>query len=182
MGDEPIKDADTIIRNPDFVDASEWLPVGSWTIGGLKASYTCLAVPAGSLTQLKVGGVNNYWYKVNFTLENASFNKPAGGLKILFNNTVYPTLYRTNGDFEAIFQGGVANEIFQLLTLNETVGDTVDVISCNIFPMVTYPQNVLGIDYPGPQRTEFAAAVGAEYQQILASRNGKTNLGILYNI
>ncbi len=182
MGLEPDLDAGTLIRNPEFVDASEWRLGVGWSIAGGKASYVRGVGPAGNLLQEDVGGVLDYWYNVKFKLSNTNFTEPDGGLQIIFNNALFPTIFRTDGEHQATFPGGVIDEQFLLITVNETVGDTADVEFVNLFPMVLYPQNELGFNIPDVQKTEVYTVGPNRISQTLASRNGKTNIGILYDL
>ena len=182
MGLDPEIDEGLEIQNGGFDDAAHWIVGSDWVIAGGKASFIFTPPAHGVLQQINIPTVVGYPFLLEVTVSNYSFDNPGGEIGVLLGGVNLTPTIQGNGIYQAAAVAVTANStlVFAPVTLGDPA--TFDIDNVVGYPLTGYVDTVLGISYPGPQKTEIYPASGADFSQILASRNGKTNVGILYNI
>ena len=181
MGD-PI-DNPTGLLNPKFIGSTHWTWGNGWSYSPEHAIFQYHVAP-GTLSQgnLKVYAGNEY--RLGFMI--TEWPDPPGSAIVSVSLSGCPT--------EPEFFG-VGDYKFDLFATETFDGTAVYTVSAFFFTpgqqakidfmlgdnLSPYLANTLGFAIPSPGRSELYPGTGAEYSQILASRNGKTNISILYD-
>lgn len=182
MGETPAETDDAVILNGTFDNADHWNWIVSWGVAGGKAVYLAADLFARPIFQINVNYNPDRDYTVTFTMSDVNFDDPADGLRVLLGGNTDGVIYKAGGTHQAVIASPGSGANFAFVASAGAIGDTCKVDNVSITPVGSYILSTLQINWPKPRRYEGATAVGAEFQAILASRNGKTNCGILYNI
>lgn len=181
MGIDPAADIDIAIRDPIFNNPPDWVVGNGWVLNTPDATWAFTGYPLGSLTQLLLDTIEGNLYTLTFTLKNAAFAHPFAGFTISLSGGFVAGPIRANGDYSFNI---IADSPPGFLSWGPTIQvqplDTAEITDPVLTTNGAYLETV-GLNWPDEKKTEFYKAAGADYWQILASRNGATHCRVLFN-
>lgn len=183
MGLIPNLDDFAEIRNGNFDDASEWvLQNANWTISGGLLKMNLFTGAGAFVWQFDIPTTIGYLYRFKITASNTFFGNPADSVAIRIGGVGIDQAIQADGVFTMDYQATEGPTFLQMNARPFRLGNTADFDMAILTPMTTYPAKVLGIKIPGDEKTEVTVSPSGRVSQIMASRDGKTNVGILYDL
>ena len=181
MGD-PI-DNPLDIRNPNFVGPDEWIFTTGWSYVNGHARYDGSYTP-GSLGQtgLTVHLQKVYNIRVN-VLEWSAVSPWANFGPVCLGCTRTGSITHIGMNFFTLtcYEEKLGDSALYIIRNNFAPGDYAILDNFINVSTGSYVGEILGFNIPSPGKSETYPGQQAEYSQILASRNGKTNISILYD-
>lgn len=171
------------ILNPNLVGPDNWtFPVGwSYVSGAARWDHQA---QLRSLFQESVTVHNLCRYRIGLTVLEWSTSNPNAKLNLLVQGltglmSVYGvgTFTKVLTSYEDVESGG----IIAAFPFDFDIGGYCIIDNFVGYSLGAYAEDVLGFIIPGTKRSELYPGQQAEYSQILASRDGKTNISILFN-
>ena len=181
MGLDPDEDVGTVILDPQYLTGVPWVLTSPWQRIANRADYDGNRVGFGAVSQINITTLLGGLYILTFDMGNANFSG-GRGVKVRLNGISDGTVYNTNGTHETEIFTPYDNSILQLTVIPKVAGDTCWIDNWLIRPASNYVRDVLNIVWPGPQKYEFINVDGTRMNQTMASRNGKTNCLIAFDI
>lgn len=181
MGQEPDRDAGVIVDEPEFDAQGLWNLGVNYSIADGSCNFEKIDPAFGSVFQTILDLEQFYWYLIFFEIKAVNFASGNTYIEVIIGGNVALTGLKTVGLHKALTQNFVGGFAATWAVFLPTIGDTVEIELFDILPASNYPQDQLGLNIPGDQKTEIQPGTGGDVSQILASRDGKTNVGILYD-
>jgi hypothetical protein len=182
MGLDPNADADIAFENGDFNAPAGWDIRTWWSIAGGKAILNRLTAVENSLRQYNMDIQQGNVYTIEFEILVANFiDEPAKGIT-LFLGGVTSGVYNTVGvhTWEVLVDSN--NTTFTFSSNSIDIGDYAEIAYVGVQPEGDFLMDVLEIGIPYRPRKEVWNMGGGRMNQILASRNGNTNVLIAYDL
>lgn len=182
MGMIPNLDDDAEIRNGNFDDGSEWiLQNPNWTISGGLLRMDLFWGASAFVWQQNIPTTIGYIYRFQITASSLVFGDPADAVAVRIGGISDIAAIRANGIYTLDYKAVEGPTFLQMNAQPFRIGNKVNLDLAVLTPLTTYPAKVLGIKIPGDQKTEVTVSPSGRVSQIMASRDGKTNVGILYD-
>lgn len=173
---------DASVRNGEFNWEPDWNYGAGWS---RSPNYAQLITTGAGFEYLSQTGIQTeigVTYQLTFKITFQNIAVINFGLIVDLSGDTDGLKYNNPGTYVATIVSTQENSTLRFHHDWVNAGLIVRIDSIQISSQLNFPANALGFDWPDDRRTELFNFGGGRFNQILASRNGKTNCLMAYDV